>query len=257
MEGFGSNGVFKKEKNTADSEASFTGDPLTPEQRKELGVEQYYRPFFVNRKQVLTDRRPYWILKRSIDIACAVSALVILSPLIIGFLLAIYIDDPSGSPIFKQERIGRGGKPFVFYKMRSMCVDAEDRLEELLNKNESNEKAFKMLEDPRVTRIGKFIRNTSIDELPQLINIIKGDMTIVGPRPPLPREVALYDAYEMQRLTITPGLTCFWQVYPRRHTISFDDWVALDVKYIQERTFWVDVKLIWQTVMLILSGDHD
>lgn len=138
-----------------------------------------------------------------------------------------------------------------------MYTGAEKRLEELLKQNEFGGKAFKIKDDPRITKVGRFIRNTSIDELAQLVNILKGDMSIVGPRPPLPREVAQYDEYERQRFIVTPGLTCFWQVYPRRHEISFDDWVALDIKYTVERNMWIDIKLIFQTVLLVLGAHAD
>lgn len=238
-------------------QTGFDACPLSLEQRKQLGVEQYYSPFLVSTEEVCSSHRLYRIVKRSADVVCALLGLLVLSPVILAFLLAIYVEDPNGSPVFRQERIGRDGKPFMFYKMRSMCVDAEAKLEELLSRNEANGKAFKIKDDPRITKVGKIIRNTSIDELLQLVNIIKGDMSIVGPRPPLPREVALYNDYEMQRLAVTPGLTCFWQVHPERHSISFDDWVAMDLKYIQERSWWVDTKMVWKTVMLILSGAHD
>ena len=244
----------RKEKSSAKD--GFATVPLTAEQRKALKVEQYYRPYQVNREQVKC-RKVFWLIKRIVDVLCASIALLVLSPIILGFLLAIYIEDPKGSPIFVQERVGRKGKVFPFFKMRSMCVDAEEKLSALMEENQFEGKAFKIKDDPRITKVGHFIRNTSIDELPQLVNIIRGDMSIVGPRPPLPREVEQYDEYEMQRLSVTPGLTCFWQVYPKRHEISFDDWVAMDIKYIAERSLWVDVKLIIQTVVRIFKGHMD
>ena len=235
----------------------FASHPLTSEQRRELEVEQYYRPYQVDTAAVLKARRSYWMVKRTIDVICASIALVVLSPVMLVCMAAIWIEDPKGSPIFTQDRVGRGGKVFRFYKMRSMHVDAEEKLEELLCENEFDGKAFKIKDDPRITRVGKFLRNVSLDELPQLLNIIKGDMSIVGPRPPLPREVENYDEYERQRLIVTPGLTCFWQVYPRRHEISFDDWVALDIKYVVERTWKLDIKLIFLTVLRVLKGHAD
>ena len=171
--------------------------------------------------------------------------------------LAIYIDDPHGSPIFTQIRCGRDGKPFKFYKFRSMCVDAEDKLAALLENNEMDGPAFKIKDDPRITKIGRMIRKTSLDELPQLWNIFKGDMSIVGPRPALPREVELYDDYQLQRMYVQPGLTCYWQVQPRRNDISFDAWIALDIKYIQERSFWVDWKIIFMTVGAVIRGEGE
>lgn len=235
----------------------FASHPLTSEQRRELEVEQYYRPYQVDTAAVLKARCSYWMVKRTIDVICASIALVVLSPVMLVCMAAIWIEDPKGSPIFTQDRVGRGGKVFRFYKMRSMHVDAEEKLEELLCENEFDGKAFKIKDDPRITRVGKFLRNVSLDELPQLLNIIKGDMSIVGPRPPLPREVENYDEYERQRLIVTPGLTCFWQVYPRRHEISFDDWVALDIKYVVERTWKLDIKLIFLTVLRVLKGHAD
>lgn len=235
----------------------FVETPLTESRRKELGIDKYYSPYRID-EALVKEKRIYWRGKRCFDLVCASLALIILSPIIGLFLLAIYIEDPKGSPIFKQTRVGKDGKLFTFYKMRSMCVDAEEKLAELMAYNEfSSEKAFKIKDDPRITKIGKFIRNTSIDELPQLVNIIKGDMSIVGPRPPLVNEAKLYSDYEWQRLLVTPGLTCFWQVYPQRHEISFEDWVAFDIKYVEQRSWGMDLKLIFKTVVLLFSGAHD
>lgn len=163
-------------------EAGFDDRPFTQEEREQLGIAQYYRPYRVDQAELHSSRRLYRGAKRFVDVVCASAALLVLSPFILVFLLAIHIEDPAGSPIFKQERIGRDGKPFMFYKMRSMCVDAEEKLDALMCMNEADGKAFKMKNDPRITRVGKFIRNTSIDELLQLVNIIKGDMSIVGAR---------------------------------------------------------------------------
>lgn len=207
----------------------------------------------LNRKEQLQSKRLYWICKRIQDIILSSIALIILSPLLLIISLAIYIDDPHGSPIFTQIRVGRDGKLFKFYKFRSMCVNAESMLDRLLEKNEMDGPAFKIKDDPRITRVGKFIRKTSIDELPQLWNILKGDMSIVGPRPPLPREVEQYDAYQRQRLFVTPGLTCYWQIQPSRNELSFDEWIDLDVKYIQERSFLVDWKIIFKTFGAVLG----
>lgn len=230
---------------------------LTQEERIELGIDKYYRPYKVDPEKVLSDRRVYWAVKRVFDVVAATAALIVLSPLILVTMLAIYIEDPHGSPIFAQERVGRDGKTFKFLKLRSMCCDAEAKLAELMKDNEFNGKAFKIKDDPRITKVGHFIRNTSIDELMQLVNIIKGDMSIVGPRPPLPREVELYDDYEKQRLVVTPGLTCFWQTCPKRHDVSFDDWVAMDIKYAAERSWLVDLKLIFKTVLVVFKGNTD
>lgn len=134
-----------------------------------------------------------------------------------------------------------------------MVPNAEAKLKDLLTQNEMDGPAFKMKRDPRITRVGKFIRTTSLDELPQLINILKGDMSIVGPRPALPREVVKYDDYQRQRLLVQPGLTCYWQIQPRRNTLSFDEWIELDLKYIQERSFLTDWKIIFGTVRAVID----
>lgn len=169
--------------------------------------------------------------------------------------LAIIIDYPKGSPIFLQERIGRNGKKFKMFKFRSMVVDAEDKLDNLLKSNEMDGPVFKIAKDPRITRVGRFIRKTGIDELPQLFNIIKGDMSIVSPRPALPREVEQYNEYQLQRLYVTPGITCYWQIQPNRNGISFDDWIDLDIKYIQERSLWIDIKIILRTFRSVFSAE--
>lgn len=208
----------------------------------------------LDRKEQLQSKRRYWVLRRAQDIVFSSIALVVLSPVMLLVALAVYIDDPKGSPIFSQIRCGRNGKPFKFYKFRSMCVDAEAKLDALLQQNEMDGPAFKIKDDPRITRVGKFIRKTSLDELPQLFNILKGDMSIVGPRPPLPREVEQYDAYQRQRLYVTPGLTCYWQIQPHRNDLTFDEWMELDIKYMKERSFLVDWKIIFQTVRVVLFG---
>lgn len=208
----------------------------------------------LDRKEQLHSKSRYWVLRRAQDIVFSSIALVVLSPVMLLVALAVYIDDPKGSPIFSQIRCGRNGKPFKFYKFRSMCVDAEAKLDQLLQQNEMDGPAFKIKDDPRITRVGKFIRKTSLDELPQLFNILKGDMSIVGPRPPLPREVEQYDAYQRQRLYVTPGLTCYWQIQPHRNDLTFDEWMELDIKYMKERSFLVDWKIIFQTVRVVLFG---
>ena len=196
-------------------------------------------------------------MRRTQDIILSLLALIILWPIMLIIAIVIYIDDPKGSPIFSQIRCGRSGKEFKLYKFRTMCVDAEEKLEPLLGSNEMEGPAFKIKNDPRITRAGRILRRVSLDELPQLWNILKGDMSIVGPRPPLPREVELYDAYQRQRLYITPGLTCYWQIQPRRNDLSFDEWMELDIQYVRERSFWVDWKIIFQTVRAVLCGEGE
>lgn len=198
-------------------------------------------------------RHGYWWFRRFQDILFSLISIIVLSPVMLITAIAIFIDDPKGSPIFSQIRVGRTGKKFKMYKFRSMVVDAEDRLKELLKNNEMDGPAFKITDDPRITRVGKFIRKTSIDELPQLFNILKGDMSIVGPRPALPREVEQYTVYQTQRLFITPGLTCYWQIQPNRNDISFDEWVKMDIQYIRERSFIVDWKIIFKTVIAVFT----
>ena len=193
----------------------------------ELGIR---KPVTVDRKTNLHEHRAYWCVRRAQDIFFSLLALVVLSPLMLLTCIAVWIDSPGASPVFSQLRVGRNGKLFRLYKFRSMCPNAESKLNDLLQDNEMDGPVFKMKDDPRITRVGHFIRKTSIDELPQLVNILKGDMSIVGPRPALPREVAQYTPYEWQRLYVTPGLSCYWQIAPHRNQLSFDEWMALDVK---------------------------
>lgn len=200
-------------------------------------------------------KRVYMCVKRVQDILLSVLALIFLSPLLLLIALAVVLDDPGGGPIFSQIRCGKGGELFRLYKFRTMCVDAEKHLEELLPYNEMTGPAFKIHNDPRITRLGHFLRSTSLDELPQLVNILKGDMSIVGPRPPLLREVKEYTAYQRQRLAVTPGLTCFWQVSPQRNQLSFDAWVELDLRYIREQSWLLDWKLIFQTGRAVLRRE--
>ena len=188
----------------------------------------------VNRKENLRDHRLYWIGRRTQDVILSSLALVVLSPVMLATAIAIVVDDPSAGPVFSQERIGRNGKPFKFYKFRSMCPNAEAKLDDLLDQNEMDGPVFKIKDDPR--------------------NILKGDMSIVGPRPALPREVAQYTPYEWQRLYVTPGLSCYWQIAPHRNDLSFEEWMDLDVKYVKERSFWVDWKIIFKTFKVCLLG---
>lgn len=194
----------------------------------ELGI---HKPITIDRKTNLHEHRAYWCVRRAQDIFFSLLALIALSPLMLLTCIAVWIDSPGASPVFSQLRVGRNGKLFRLYKFRSMCPNAESKLNDLLQDNEMDGPVFKMKDDPRITRVGHFIRKTSIDELPQLVNILKGDMSIVGPRPALPREVAQYTPYEWQRLYVTPGLSCYWQIAPHRNQLSFEEWMALDVKY--------------------------
>ena len=199
----------------------------------------------------------YGFVKRCFDVICSALGLVLLAVpmLIVG--LVIVLDSPGASPIYVQERVGKDGRSFRFYKFRTMVANADQLLEQLLDKNEMTGPVFKIKNDPRITRVGRFLRRTSVDELPQLWNVLKGDMSLVGPRPPLPREVAQYSDYQRQRLSVIPGITCYWQIQPKRNSLSFDEWLALDLKYISERSFGVDLKILLGTVRAVcgLEGE--
>ena len=197
----------------------------------------------------------YLAAKRCFDVIMSLLALILLSPLFLVLSIIIFLDDPHGSPVFSQVRVGKDGRLFRFYKFRSMVVNAEAMLDQLQDQNEMEGPAFKIKDDPRITRIGKFIRKTSLDELPQLINVLKGELSLVGPRPPLPREVEQYTPEQMKRLTVKPGLTCYWQTQPHRNSLSFDQWLALDLRYINERSALVDIKILFATVKVVFHGD--
>lgn len=199
--------------------------------------------------------RSYLVMKRAIDIIGSFCGLVVLSLLFVIIALLIKLEDPKGKVFFKQLRVGKDGKEFYMYKFRSMASDAEERLKELLALNEVSGAMFKMKDDPRVTKIGKFIRKTSLDELPQLFNVFRGDMSLVGPRPPLPREVAEYSAYDKQRLLVTPGCTGLWQVSGRSN-VGFDEMVELDLEYIRERSIKIDIKIILKTLLVLFGSKN-
>lgn len=221
-----------------------------------LGEKSLVRELNVRTEVVLIkEQKAYLLFKRVFDILCAIIGLLILSVLFFIIGLLIKLEDKQGSVFFKQTRIGKDGKPFEMYKFRSMVSNAEDLKASLMDKNEATGPVFKIKDDPRVTRIGKFIRKTSIDELPQLINVLKGEMSLVGPRPSLPQEVAAYSSYERQRLKVVPGITCYWQVGGRSN-LSFMEWVELDLKYIRERNLFIDFKLIIKT-FFVLFGSKD
>lgn len=195
------------------------------------------------------DRSHYWMKKRALDIAASSLGLIVLSPLMALLALVIWLDDPKGSPIFRQTRVGRHRREFTMYKFRTMYMDAEQRKAELMKMNEKDGPVFKIAKDPRVTRVGRILRKTSLDELPQLLNVLKGDMTLVGPRPALPSEVEQYSRYAEMRLSITPGLTCIWQTQPQRDEIGFEDWMDMDIAYIGTRSFRNDIKLLLKTAL--------
>ena len=205
-------------------------------------------------ERLRTGRWAYRFVKRAFDVAFSAFVLVGFSWLFLIVAVAIKIDDPKGPVFFAQERVGRDGKTFRMHKFRSMCADAEQRLAELRDLNEKDGPVFKIANDPRITRVGRVIRKLSIDELPQFINVLIGDMSVVGPRPPLPTEVEEYTPRQAQRLSVRGGLTCYWQTRRNRDSISFDEWVDLDLLYIKKCSVWSDLKLIIQTVDVMLTA---
>lgn len=202
-----------------------------------------------------TVSKDYLMYKRVLDVILSVLGLLGTSVIMLLVAIAIKLEDPKGPIFFSQNRCGINGKIFKIYKFRSMYVDAEQRLDELLHLNEQSGPVFKMKNDPRITKVGKFIRKTSLDELPQLINVLKGEMSIVGPRPALVSEVEQYTHYQKQRLCVKPGLTCIWQV-SGRNNVGFDEWVEMDIEYINKQSIGLDLKLIALTIPALL-GDKN
>ena len=204
---------------------------------------------------VVPQKKPFYeCVKRLFDVVASALALVLLSPLFLVIILLVRAD--GGPAFFRQTRVGRDGKLFQLLKFRSMVVDADspEMLAKVQALNEVDGPAFKATHDPRVTKVGRVIRKLSIDELPQLINILRNEMSIVGPRPPLEREVEHYDDYQRQRLGVKGGLTCYWQC-SGRNNLSFDEWVELDLDYIEKRSIWTDVKILLKTVPAVLTGE--
>ena len=192
--------------------------------------------------------------KRLFDLAGSLVLIVLSGPLLLLIALLVKLED-GGPVIFAQTRVGRFGGEFKMFKFRSMCLDAEERLKELLARNHHSEGVtFKIKDDPRITRVGKWLRRFSLDELPQFFNVLLGDMSLVGPRPPVPREVAFYSLADRRRLAVKPGITCFWQIGGRSE-IDFSGQVQLDVQYIENQSFWVDLKILWKTIPAVLSGN--
>ena len=196
----------------------------------------------------------YWQRKRLFDIFFATLILLFFLPLMAVIAIVIVIDDPSAGPFYKQIRVGRHGEEFYMYKFRTMRPNADKMMEELVKQNEMDGPVFKIKDDPRITRVGKLLRKLSLDELMQFFNVLKGDMTLVGPRPPLPREVKFYTDYQWLRLHVTPGLTCTWQISKNRNDIPFDEWVEMDIDYIQNRTYLNDLKIMLKTPIVMLTA---
>ncbi|WP_459480580.1 sugar transferase [Clostridium saccharoperbutylacetonicum] len=217
---------------------------------QQLNIEQQEALF---REQIERKRR-YCFFKRMMDIICSLIGLIALVPIFLIVAVAIKIES-KGPIVFIQKRVGKDGKTFGMYKFRSMVVNAEELKDKLSDKNEMCGPMFKMKEDPRITKVGKFIRKTSMDELPQLINILRGEMSLVGPRPSLPDEVMKFESWMMQRLSVKPGLTCYWQV-SGRNDIGFREWMKLDVKYVEERSLLIDIQLIFKTFFVLFGDEH-
>jgi len=197
------------------------------------------------------DKEAALLAKRLFDVGFSALVLALASPLL--FLIAVLIKLDSPGPVFfVQERVGLHGRRFKLYKFRTMVKDAEKMLPALLSANEADGPAFKLKNDPRVTRVGRILRRTSLDELPQFINVLKGDMSVVGPRPPLPHEVEQYDRAWRRRLSVKPGITCIWQATARNHA-SFEEWVKMDLEYIDNWSLWLDLKLVARTALAVLG----
>jgi len=218
------------------------------------GSETVHQQVYLHEEQI-NKNSTYLYMKRTFDLICAICGVIVLLPVFIIVAIIIKLEDPKGPVFFKQTRVGLNEKEFKMYKFRSMVSDAEEKLEALLSKNEVSGAMFKMKEDPRVTKIGRIIRKTSIDELPQLWNVVKGDMSLVGPRPPLPREVAEYTLYQKQRLLVTPGCTGLWQATVR-NSVGFEEMVELDLEYIKKRNLIFDIKIIFMTVQLLFKKNE-
>lgn len=229
---------------------------MTPPERNDAGLAlnsgAYYSTVAVKREKAFS---LYAMSKRLLDVLASTIGLILLAPLFVALAIIIKLEDPKGPVFFSQVRVGKDEKPFRMYKFRSMVSNAEELLTGLLDKNEISGAMFKMKEDPRITRVGKFIRKTSIDELPQLFNVLKGNMSLVGPRPPLPREVAEYTEYDKLRLTVVPGCTGLWQI-SGRNELSFQQMVELDLQYIERKGILYDIYILLKTVK-VLFGSKD
>lgn len=238
----------------AEAEAMGAQEVTEEQPRFQVSPERLARRKLVDRENmraVYEAKSPVFkVVKRAADVALSGLALVALSPIMLGAAIAIMVED--GRPvIYAAPREGKDGKPFKMYKFRSMYRDAESKLQELLAQNEQTGPAFKIKDDPRITKVGNFIRKTSIDELPQLVNIIAGDMSIVGPR--AIQKTQEYTPHEAQRLVVQPGLSCYWQISGRSN-VSWEDWVELDLDYIQDMSIWTDIKIIAKTFGVVFKG---
>ncbi|AWV72449.1 sugar transferase [Latilactobacillus curvatus] len=217
---------------------------------KAIEVENTRQVMLFN-QAVIDQRYGYRIIKRIFDIIASLVGLILLSPLFLVLAILIKTDDPAGGVFYSQTRLGLKQRTFKMYKFRSMCTDADEKLKNLLKYNEVEGAMFKMKEDPRITKVGKFIRKYSIDELPQLWNVLIGNMTLVGPRPPLEREIKDYTDYDWQRLMVKPGCTGLWQV-SGRNSIGFHEMVEIDLKYIKKSSLVYDLGILFRTVKIMI-----
>jgi lipopolysaccharide/colanic/teichoic acid biosynthesis glycosyltransferase len=206
----------------------------------------------VLRSPTFVSFRLYEVVKRGLDMIIAASFLVVALPVWCAAALLVRLTSP-GPVLFRQVRSGRNGRPFVCFKFRTMIADAEQRRDQLLRINEMSGPVFKVKRDPRITWVGAVLRKTSVDELPQLLNVLRGDMSLVGPRPALPSEVERYSPRQRQRLLVKPGLTCLWQI-SGRNLIDFDRWIELDIEYVRRRGLLFDLSILVQTIPAVISG---
>jgi len=223
---------------------------MTIYREETAGALEYY-PREEEERETLPKGTLYPILKRAVDILGSLFGMVAISPLLAAVAVAIKLEDPRGPVIFSQTRIGKDGKPFKIYKFRSMCVDAEEKLKKMRDRNDISGPMFKIKDDPRITRVGKFIRKTSIDELPQFFNVLKGEMSLVGPRPSSIWEVDQYTSHDKKRLAVTPGCTGLWQI-SGRNELGFHEMLELDLAYIEKKCIWFDLRIMLKTVKIMI-----
>lgn len=227
-----------------------------PQVHMDAGIETTYpKALTLEHELAGQDRKGYLIAKRVMDIGGAAFGLVLFLPIFLIVAFLNKLENPKGPVFYRQTRVGKDGKEFRMYKFRSMVCDAEEKLESLMHLNEVDGAMFKIKDDPRITKVGKLIRKTSIDELPQFWNVLRGDMSLVGPRPPLPREVEEYTRYDMQRLLVTPGCTGLWQI-SARNSVGFKEMVELDIQYIRRRSLRLDVSIIMCTAYVIIFSKN-
>lgn len=228
---------------------------MSPSNEAKVLERSQSEPTTIKVSHQTTSQRSYVIAKRTVDILGAITGLILCLPVFLIITILIKFENFKAPVYFKQTRIGKDGVKFKMYKFRSMVHNAEELLPQLLDKNEVSGAMFKMKDDPRVTRIGKFIRKTSLDELPQLWNVLKGEMSLVGPRPALPREVDQYSAYHMKRLEVMPGCTGLWQVSVR-NSVGFEEMIELDLEYIRKRNLLYDIKLMFKTIKVLFGSKN-